>query len=190
MKKIPDNQIAFYQSPDGSVNIEVLFSEDNIWLTQKKMAELFDTTKQNVSLHLSNIFSEGELSENSVVKDFLTTALDGKKYQTKIYSLEAIIAVGYRVNSERGTQFRIWATRKLKEYIIKGFVMDDDRLANGGVARGYFQEWEERIRKILTSEANFYQKVRDVFATSVDYNPKADYAQEFFATVQNIIRKP
>lgn len=131
MKKIPDNQIAFYQSADGTVNIEVLFADENIWLTQKKIAELFNTTKQNISLHLSNILKEGELSENSVVKDFLTTALDGKKYQTKIYSLEAIIAVGYRVNSERGAQFRQWATGILKNYIHKGYALDVNRMKYG-----------------------------------------------------------
>jgi len=130
-KKIPDNQIAFYQSPDGSVNIEVLFAEENIWLTQKKMAELFDTTKQNISLHLNNIFREREVSEKAVVKDFLTTAPDGKEYQTKIYSLEVIIAVGYRMSSERGAQFHQWATGILKSYIHKGYALDSNRMKYG-----------------------------------------------------------
>ncbi len=141
MKKIPDNQIVFYQSLDGSVNIEVLFAEENTWLAQKKMAELFDTTKQNISLHLSNIFSDGELLESSVVKDFLTTASDGKNYQTKFYSLEAIIAVGYRVNFDRGTQFRQWATGILKSYIHKGYALDDKRMKYGSrFSARYFDE--------------------------------------------------
>ncbi|HLD30966.1 MAG TPA: RhuM family protein, partial [Patescibacteria group bacterium] len=132
-----------------------------------------------------NVFKEAELSENSVAEESSVTASDGKNYVVKHYNLDAIISVGYRINSLRGTQFRIWATQKLKEYIIKGFAMDDERLAEGRVKKTYFEEWEERIRKIRTSEANFYQKVRDVFATSADYNPKTDYAQLFFATVQN-----
>lgn len=139
-----DNQIAFYQAPDGSVNIEVLYAEENIWLTQKKMAELFDTTVPNVNMHLKNLFEKREINKDSVIKDFLTTASDGKEYKTKMYSLEAIIAVGYRVNSERGTQFRQWATGILKNYIHKGY----------------------EIKDIRTSERNFYQKVTDIYAIS------------------------
>ena len=149
------------------------------------MAELFDCSVDNISLHLKNIFNEAELSEKSVAEDYSITATDGKKYIVKHYNLDAIISVGYRINSLRGTQFRIWATQKLKEYIIKGFVMDDERLSEGIVEKTYFEEWEERIRKIRTSEANFYQKVRDVFATSADYNSKTDYAKSFYASVQN-----
>src|SRR3990167_10553329 len=132
VKKIPDNQIAFYQSPDGSVNIEVLYAEENIWLTQKLIAQLFGCSVDNVSLHLKNIFSEGELDPQAVTEEYSITAADGKQYKTKHYSLEVIIAVGYRVNSVRGTQFRIWATECLKEYMIKGFALDDIRLKQGG----------------------------------------------------------
>jgi hypothetical protein len=180
-----NNQIIIYNTDDGQTKIEVNVKDETVWLSQKQMAELFDKDVRTVNEHIKNVFSEGELAENSVIRKFRITAADGKMYDTAFYNLDVIISVGYRVSSLRGTQFRIWATQKLREYIIKGFVMDDDRLSNGGVAKGYFEEWEERIRKIRTSEANFYQKVRDVFATSTDYNPKADYAQRFFATVQN-----
>jgi hypothetical protein len=186
MKKLPDNQIAFYQSPDGSVNIEVLYAEENIWLSQKKMAELFDTTKQNISLHLNNIFKNGELSKDSVVKDFLTTASDGKSYKTKFYSLEAIIAVGYRVNSERGTQFRQWATEILKNYIHKGYALDSDRFKYGSrFSARYFDELYEEIKDIRSSERMLYQKITDIYATAIDYSPKAYESKQFFATVQN-----
>jgi len=180
-----NNQIIIYNAEDGETKIEVKMKNENVWLSQKQMAELFDCTVDNISLHLKNIFIEAELSENSVTEDSSVTASDGKNYLVKHYNLDAIISVGYRINSLRGTQFRIWATQKLKEYIIKGFVMDDERLAEGRVKKTYFEEWEERIRKIRTSEANFYQKVRDVFSTSADYNPKTDYAKLFYATVQN-----
>ena len=184
--KISDNQVAFYQAPDGSVNIEVLYAEDDIWLPQKRMAELFDTTKQNISLHLSNIFKERELLENSVVKDFLTTASDGKEYKTKFYSLEAIISVGYRVNSERGTQFRQWATGILKNYIHKGYALDVNRMKYGSrFSARYFDELYEEIKDIRTSERMIYQKITDIYATAIDYSPKAYESKEFFATVQN-----
>ena len=140
-KKILDNQIAFYESPDGSVNIEVLYAEENIWLSQKKMAELFDTSVPNVNMHLKNILDARELDQNSVIKEFLITAADGKKYKTKLYSLEAIIAVGYRVNSERGTQFRQWATGILKNYIHKGYALDSNRMKYGShFSTRYFDE--------------------------------------------------
>jgi len=185
-KKMSDNQIAFYQTADGSVNIEVLYAEENIWLTQKKMAELFDTTKQNVSLHLKNIFKESELQADSVVKDFLTTASDGKKYKTKFYSLEAIIAIGYRVNSERGTQFRQWATGILKNYIHKGYALDVNRMKYGSrFSARYFDELYEEIKDIRTSERMIYQKITDIYATAIDYSPKAYESKQFFATVQN-----
>ena len=180
-----NNKIIIYNTEDGNTKIEVMLKGETVWLSQKQMAELFDCSIDNIGLHLKNVFKETELSENSVTEEYSVTAIDKKKYKVKHYNLDAIISVGYRINSLRGTQFRIWATQKLKEYIVKGFVMDDERLTDGKVAKGYFQEWEERIRKIRTSEANFYQKVKDVFATSVDYNPKTDYAQKFFATVQN-----
>jgi hypothetical protein len=180
-----NNQIIIYNTEDGQTKIAVKLENETVWLSQAQMAELFQKDRKTITEHIQNVFIEGELAENSVCRKFQHTASDGKKYNVNFYDLNVIISVGYRVSSLRGTQFRIWATQKLKEYIIKGFVMDDDRLANGGVAKGYFQEWEERIRKIRTSEANFYQKARDVFATSVDYNPKAEYAQQFFRVVQN-----
>ncbi|MFA5871939.1 MAG: RhuM family protein [Parcubacteria group bacterium] len=185
MKKEQNNKIILYNTEDGETKIEVAVDGDTVWLSQRQMAELFDCTTDNISLHLKNVFNEAELRENSVTEEYSVTAADGKNYKVKHFNLDAIISVGYRINSLRGTQFRIWATQKLKEYIVKGFVMDDERLSEGRVKKTYFEEWEERIRRIRTSEANFYQKVRDVFATSVDYNPKTDYAQKFFATVQN-----
>jgi len=180
-----NNQIIIYNTEDGETKIEVKMKNETVWLSQKQMAELFQKDRKTITEHISNVFIEGELAENSVCRKFQHTALDGKAYEVKFYNLDVIISVGYRVKSHRGTQFRIWATQKLREYIVKGFVMDDERLAEGRVHKTYFEEWEERIRKIRTSEANFYQKVRDVFATSVDYNPKLDYAKRFFATVQN-----
>ena len=141
------SQIIIYKTDDGKTRVEVRFEHENVWLTQKLMAELFETTKQNVSLHLQNIFKDKELSQDSVVKDFLTTASDGKKYKTKMYSLEVVVAIGYRVNSVRGTLFRQWATDRLKEYIIKGFAMDDTRLKQGGYKSRFFEELLERIRE-------------------------------------------
>jgi hypothetical protein len=150
------------------------------------MAELFHATKQNISLHLKNIFNEGELAENRVVKEYLTTAADGKNYRTKFYNLEAIIAVGYRVRSPRGTQFRRWATERLNEYLVKGFTMDDERLkAVRNIGSDYFDELLERIRDIRSSEKRFYQKIRDIYKLAVDYDPKAQETQEFFSIVQN-----
>ena len=187
MKEI-NNQIIIYSSEKGEIKIEVKLQNETLWLSQKQMAELFRCDSDNIGLHLKNIYYDGELVENSTTEESSVVQNEGNRRVTraiKLYNLDAIISVGYRVNSVRGTQFRIWATQKLKEYIVKGFVMDDDRLANGQVARPYFQELEERIRKIRTSEANFYQKIKDIFATSVDYNPKLDYAKQFFAMVQN-----
>ncbi|MBU2542924.1 virulence RhuM family protein [Patescibacteria group bacterium] len=178
-------EIIIYKTADGETKIEVQMKNETVWLSQKQMAELFDKDRKTITEHIQNVFKEGELMENSVCRKFQHTAEDGKKYYVNFYNLDVIISVGYRVNSPRGTQFRIWATQKLKEYIIKGFVMDDERLAEGKVKKTYFEEWEERIRRIRTSEANFYQKVRDVFATSADYNSKADYAKLFYATIQN-----
>ena len=148
------------------------------------MVNLFQTTKQNISLHINNIFKEGELSQNAVVKEYLTTASDEKKYKTKFYNLDVIISVGYRVKSHRGTQFRIWATQKLKEYIIKGFTMNDDLLKQAG-GGSYFKELLARIRDIRSSEKVFWRQVLDIFATSIDYDPKAEITKNFFKTVQN-----
>lgn len=160
-----------FQTKKGKVNVNVFFAFDTLWLTQKMMAKLFDTTKQNISLHLKNIFEEKELNENSVVKNFLTTAEDSKVYKTKFYSLDAIIAVGYRVNSNRATKFRIWATGVLKDFIIKGFVLDDDRLKQmKHFGKDYFEELLDRIREIRSSERRFYQKITDIYALSADYD--------------------
>lgn len=182
---IKQSEIILYTSPAGEIKIEVFFQDETAWLTQQLLAELFDTTKQNISLHLNNIFKEGELLEKSVVKEFLTTAADGKKYQTKYYSLDAIIAVGYRINSQRATQFRIWATKTLKEYIVKGFAVDDVRLKQGGNKSRYFEELLARIRDIRSSERMLYQKVTDIYATSIDYRKDARETDLFFKTVQN-----
>ena len=187
-KKEQNNKIILYNTEDGKTEIEVSLEGETVWLSQKQMAELFDCSIDNAALHLKNVYSEGELDEGSTSEESSIVQKEGNRTVNrpiKFYNLDAIISVGYRINSLRGTQFRIWATQKLKEYIVKGFVMDDERLSEGRVKKTYFEEWEERIRRIRTSEANFYQKVRDVFATSVDYNPKTDYAQKFFATVQN-----
>lgn len=180
-----NNQIIIYNTEDGETKIEVRMKDETVWLSQKQMAELFDKDRKTITEHIQNVFKEGELAENSVCREFQHTAEDGKTYIVNFYNLDVIISIGYRVKSLRGMQFRIWATQKLKEYIIKGFVMDDERLAEGRVKKTYFEEWEERIRRIRTSEANFYQKVRDVFATSADYNPQTDYAKLFYASVQN-----
>src|SRR3990167_11076712 len=186
MKKIPDNQIVFYKSLDGYVNIEVLFAEENIWLTQKKMAELFDVDRSVITKHLKNILVGKELDEFSVSAKFAHTAEDGKTYQTQFYSLEAIIAVGYRVNSERGTQFRQWAITVLKQYIHKGFALDSDRFKYGSrFSTRYFDDLLEEIREIRSSERMLYQKITDIYATSIDYSSKTETTKEFFASVQN-----
>ena len=183
----PNSDLILYQTEDGRTRIQCRFEDETVWLTQQHMAELFQTSKQNVSLHIRNIFAEGELLEDSVVKESLTTAADAKNYATKFYNLDVIISVGYRVKSLRGTQFRIWATQRLREYIVKGFAMDDERLKNppGKGHVDYFDELLERIRDIRSSERRFYQKVLDIYATSVDYTPDAEQSQRFFATVQN-----
>ena len=183
-----NNQIIIYNTEDGETKVEVQMKDETVWLSQKQMAELFDCSVDNISLHLKNVYIEGELGENRTSEESSVVQIEGGrsiKRPMVLYNLDAIISVGYRINSLRGTQFRIWATQKLKEYIIKGFVMDDERLAEGRVKKTYFEEWEERIRRIRTSEANFYQKVRDVFATSADYNHQTDYAKLFYSTVQN-----
>ena len=181
-----DNQIIMYQTEDGLTKIDVTLENETVWLNQAQMAELFQTTKQNISYHINNCFKEGELDENSVVKDFLTTAADGKPYNTHYYNLDVIISVGYRVKSLRGTQFRIWANRVLKEYLIKGFAMNDELLkASGG--GDYFKELLERIRDIRSSERVFYRQILDIYATSVDYDKNAETSILFFKTVQNKI---
>jgi hypothetical protein len=180
-------QVILYTSEDGKSQIQLRAEGQTVWLTQLEMAELFSATKQNISLHLKNVFADGELSEDSVVKDSLTTAADGKRYQTRLYNLDAILAVGYRVRSPRGVQFRRWASTVLKEYLLKGFAMDDERLKNPDGRPDYFDEMLARIRDIRASEKRFYQKVRDLFALSSDYDRTDTAAQQFFATVQNLL---
>lgn len=186
MAKTDPSDILLYESEDGEVRLDVIYGDETVWLPQKRLAELFGVSVSTVSRHLSNIFAEGELSEASVLADFAITAADGKSYPTKVYNLDAIIAVGYRVNSRQATQFRIWATRVLREFIVKGFVLDDERLKNGPrFGKDYFDELLERIREIRASERRFYQKVTDIFATAVDYSATSKEAKSFYATVQN-----
>lgn len=181
------SQLILYTTEDGQNRIQLRAEGQTVWLTQLEMAELFNATKQNISLHLKNLFEEGELDEQSVVKESLTTAADGKYYRTRLYNLDAILAVGYRVRSPRGTQFRRWATTVLSEYLRKGFVMDDERLKNPDGRPDYFDEMLARIRDIRASEKRFYQKVRDLFALSSDYDKNDRASQQFFATVQNLL---
>lgn len=173
-----------YRSTDGSIKIDVRIGEETVWLTQDQMAALFDRDKSVISRHLKNIFEERELNENSVVAKFATTAADGKNYDTNYYNLDVIISVGYRVRSHQGTQFRIWATQVLREYLIKGFALNDERMKSGK-SMNYFDELQERIREIRLSERVFYQKVKDIYTTSIDYDPKAEKTVEFFKIVQN-----
>ena len=181
------SEIILYTTPDGTVKIDTIFQDETIWLTQKKMAELFDVNVPAVSKHLSNIYEDGELHREATVSKIETVQQEGNRSVTRkkeFYNLDAIIAVGYRVNSKRATQFRIWATNILKEYIIKGFAMDDERLKQAD-RWDYFDEWLERIRDIRASEKRFYQKIRDIYATAVDYDKNSQQAQVFFKKVQN-----
>jgi hypothetical protein len=181
------SDIILYSSSAGNIKVEVTYSDDTFWLTQKRMAELFGCTADNISLHLKNIFADEELDMVSVTEEFSATAADGKSYKTKFYNLDAIIAVGYRVNSKEATQFRIWATNVLREFITKGFVLDDERLKQGSrFGKDYFDELLERIREIRTSERRFYQKVTDIYEQcSIDYIADSEITQLFFKTVQN-----
>ena len=180
-------QLILYTSEDGQAQVQLRADRGTVWLTQLEMAELFNASKQNISLHLKNLFQDGELHEESVVKNSLTTAADGKEYRTKLYNLDAILAVGYRVRSPRGVQFRRWASTVLAEYLRKGFVMDDERLKNPDGRPDYFDEMLARIRDIRASEKRFYQKVRDLFALAADYDKTDQATQQFFATVQNLL---
>lgn len=179
------NNIIIYTTLDGKSSVRLTTKDGNVWMNQKQLAELFDTSKQNIGQHISNTLSDNELSENSVVKNFFTTADDGKEYEVTFYALDMILAIGFRVRSKRGTQFRIWANRNLKSYMIKGFLMDDERLKNPDGRPDYFDELLERIRDIRASEKRFYQKVRDLFALSSDYDPSDKATQMFFAETQN-----
>jgi hypothetical protein len=190
MDNLPEKNANFllYHSDSAKISIQVILGDETVWLSQKAMAQLFDCTTDNISLHLKNIFKEGELEANSVTEDYSVTATDNKKYKTKFYNLDAIISVGYRINSAQATQFRIWATKTLKEYIIKGFVMDDERLKQGGnlFGKDYFDELLERIREIRASERRFYLKITDIYEQcSIDYKNDAEITRKFFKTVQN-----
>lgn len=188
MNELMQSDFILYTTPEGNVKVDVFVQGETLWLTQKMMCELFGVQLPAISKHLKNIFESGELEENSVISILETTAPDGKTYKTQYYNLDAIIAVGYRVNSARATQFRIWATRILKEYIIKGFALDDDRLKQGKKVFGedYFRELLERVRSIRSSERRIYQQITDIFAEcSIDYDPKSEITKNFFALVQN-----
>ena len=179
-----DSSLLLYQTDDGQTKIEVRLQDETVWLNQAQLCELFDKDKRTISEHIQNIFKEGELIEQSVIRKFRTTASDGKNYQVTYYNLDVIISVGYRVSSHRGTQFRIWATNRLKEYLIKGFTLDDERLKRGG-GGNYFNELLSRIRDIRSSEKVFWRKVLDIYATSIDYDPKTENSKQFFSVVQN-----
>ena len=181
--------ILIYQAEDGKTHINVRMEGETVWLTQNGLTELYQTTKQNISLHLQNIFDEGELDRESTVKKYLTVQQEGTrqvKRELDYYNLEVILAVGYRVKSHRGTQFRRWATERLREYLVKGFVMDDERLKEGrGLGADYFDELLERIRDIRASEKQFYRKITEIYSLAVDYDPNAEITHEFYASVQN-----
>ncbi len=179
------NGIIIYNTEDGKVSVALYAKDGSVWMNQKQLAELFDTSVPNVNMHIANILKEGELDENSVIKDYLITAADGKQYNTKFYSLDMILAIGFRVRSKRGTQFRIWANKNLKEFMIKGYVIDDERLKNPDGRPDYFDELLERIRDIRASEKRFYQKIRDLMMLSSDYDKTDKSTQMFFAETQN-----
>ena len=183
------SRVLMYKTNQGETRVEVLFNGQSFWLTQKRMADLYDVDVRTVSYHLGQIFASGELKEEAVIRKNWITAADGKDYDTMLYNLDAIIAVGYRVNSYQATQFRIWATAVLKEYIIKGFVLDDERLKQGKhFGQDYFDDLLERIREIRTSERRYYQKITDVYAEcSADYDPKSETTKLFFKMVQNMM---
>lgn len=177
--------IIIYNTDDGKVSVSLMTKDGNVWMNQNQLAQLFDTSKQNISLHIINILEEKELDRDSVVKDYLTTASDGKEYNVTFHSLDMILAIGFRVRSKRGTQFRRWANQNLKEYMIKGFVIDEQRLKNPDGRPDYFDELLARIRDIRASEKRFYQKVRDLFSLSSDYDATDKATQMFFAETQN-----
>ena len=179
-----DSNIIIYQTEDGRTKIETRLQDETVWLTQNQLCDLFQKAKATISEHIKNVFEEGELEENSVVRNFRTTAADGKSYDTNFYNLDVIISVGYRVKSHQGTKFRQWATSRLKEYIVKGFAMNDELLKQAG-GGNYFDELLARIRDIRSSEKVFWRKVLDIYATSIDYDPKQEMSMLFFQTVQN-----
>ncbi|NCB40076.1 MAG: cell filamentation protein Fic [Erysipelotrichia bacterium] len=182
-----NSEILIYSAPDGAIKIDVRLENETVWLTQAEMAKLFQVTPQSISIHLKNIYEEGELSEEATCKDFLQVQIEGSRKverQKKFYNLDAIISVGYRVKSRIATEFRIWATQKLKEYIVKGFALNDERFKSGS-SMNYFAELQERIREIRLSERFFYQKIKDIYTTSIDYDPNDEKTREFFKIVQN-----
>lgn len=179
-----NGEIVIYKSEDGHIKVDVLFEGETVWLTQAQICELFGKSKSTISEHIKNIFEEGELNIDSVVRNFRTTASDGKEYDTNYYNLDVIISVGYRVKSHQGTQFRIWATQRLREYIIKGFTLNDERFTSGS-SMNYFKEFLDRIRQIRLSERVFYQQVKDIYATSIDYDPSDEMTLTFYKEVQN-----
>ncbi|MBR2016354.1 MAG: virulence RhuM family protein [Prevotella sp.] len=178
-----ENKIILYKDDDGKVSVNTRFADEDVWLTQAQLVEIYQSSKSNISEHLTNIFADKELEQDAVVRKFRTTATDGKNYQVMHYNLDVVIALGYRVQSPIAVRFRRWATQRLHEYIQKGFTMDDERLKQGG--NRYFRELLQRIRDIRSSERNFYQQVTDIYATSTDYDPRAKMTKLFFATVQN-----
>ena len=184
MEQQDKGQIILYQTQDGESKIEVTLANETVWLSADQMADLFQRNKSTISRHIKNVFEEGELQQNSVVAFFATTASDGKKYEVTFYNLDMIISIGYRVKSYRGVQFRIWATQTLKEYLIKGFALNDELLKNAG-GGNYFDELLSRIRDIRSSEKIFYRKVLEIYALSIDYDPRTEVTKQFFATVQN-----
>ena len=186
--KIPKGQFLVYQTENGQIKIDVRLEDETVWLTQQLMADLFQTTKQNISLHIQSIFEEGELAPDATVKKYLTVRQEGDREVKRLldyYNLDMIISVGYRVKSNVATRFRQWATKQLREYIVKGFVMDDERLKNPDHPFDYFEELLRRIQDIRTSEKRFYQKITDIYATSIDYDPTLEMSIDFFKTVQN-----
>ncbi len=185
MKPPTQSQIIIYQTEDGQTKIDVRFDGDTVWLSQEEMANLFDKGRSTITEHIQNVFTEGELIESAVCREFRRTGSDGKLYSVNYYNLDVVISVGYRVKSLRGTQFRIWATQRLREFIVKGFVLDDERLKNPDLPFDYFEELTRRIQDIRTSEKRFYRKITDIYATSVDYDPTDDQSISFFKTVQN-----
>ncbi|MCK9206991.1 MAG: virulence RhuM family protein [Salinivirgaceae bacterium] len=177
-------EILIYQNSEGSIKLDVRLEEETVWLTQAQLCDLFQKSKATISEHIKNVFEEGELNENSVVRKFRTTASDGKSYDVNYYNLDVIISVGYRVKSQQGTLFRIWATQRLKEYIVKGFALNDERFKSGN-SMNYFSELQERIREIRISERFFYQKIKDIYSTSIDYDANDEKTITFFKVVQN-----
>jgi len=189
-EKLPVNQSQFliYQTENGKTKIDVRFQNENVWLTQKSMAELFQVKPQNITMHIKNVYTEGELQQEGTCKEFLQVQIEGKrqvKRKQKFYNLDVIISVGYRIKSHIATKFRQWATKRIREYIVKGFVIDDERLKNPDLPFDYFEELLQRIQDIRTSEKRFYRKITDIYATSVDYDPTVEVSIKFFQTVQN-----